>query len=166
VYSASKTLAEQALWKVVKETNPPFQVAAVLPNFNFGKILQPGGEMSASTGSSPIMLFNGNKTPFSFPPQWYVDVADDARLHVAALIDPSCNGQRIFAFAHPFNWSDVLDALRKVYPNKQFMDNIEGEGRDLSEVPNQDAEELLRKHYGKGWTSLEETLKDNTATLT
>lgn len=165
VYSASKTLAEQAVWKAVKETNPPFQVAAVLPNANYGKILQPGGEMSSSTGSWPVMLFNGDKTPLNFPPQWFVDVADNARIHVAALIDPSCNGQRIFAFAQTFNWSEVLDGLRKGYPNKHFIDGIEGEGHDLSEMPNSDAEELLRKHFGKGWTTLDESLKENTATL-
>ena len=47
---------------------------------------------------------------------------------------------------------------------QKFRDDIKV-GRDLSEVPNQEAEELLRKHYGHGWTSLEESVKANVATL-
>jgi len=33
------------------------------------------------------------------------------------------------------------------------------EGEDLTEVPNKEAEELLRKHYGRGFVGLEETVK-------
>ncbi|KAK0894235.1 hypothetical protein LTR02_012403 [Friedmanniomyces endolithicus] len=94
----------------------------------------------------------------------FIDVVDDARLHVAALIDPSCAGKRIFAFARPFNRDDVLAIFRKMHLDKEFRDDIKV-GRDLSEVPNQEAEELLRKHYGHGWTSLEESVKANVATL-
>ncbi|TKA65606.1 hypothetical protein B0A55_09897 [Friedmanniomyces simplex] len=167
VYAASKTEAERAVWRAVAETRPPFQVCAVLPNANFGRILQPGGEKGASTGSWVVSLFTGEVQgvdPVEIPPQYFVNVADDARLHVAALIDPACNGKRIFAFAQPFNWNDILAILRKLRPDKEFREDVDC-GRDLSEVPNQEAEELLRKHYGHGWTSLEESIRENVATL-
>ncbi|KAK4903001.1 hypothetical protein LTR49_026935 [Elasticomyces elasticus] len=96
VYAASKTKGERAIWKAVGQTKPPFQVAALLPDANFGLVLQPGGEMSASTGAWPAQLFTadvGKLNPMDLPPQWFVE--DDARLHFAALIDPSCSGMRI-----------------------------------------------------------------------
>ena len=68
VYGASKTEAERAVWKAVKETNPPFQVCAVLPNMNIGPIIKPGGESSSSTASMIINLFNGDKSVLDFPP--------------------------------------------------------------------------------------------------
>lgn len=94
--------------------------------------------------------------------EWFVNTKDTARLHVAALTDPSQNKQRIFAFAAPFNWNDIFAVFRKCYPNQKVMDDVPDLGRDLSVVPNEDAEELLRKHFGRpGFTSLEETVKEN-----
>ena len=55
--------------------------------------------------------------------------------------------------------------IRKQNPGKKFMEDREDIGRDLSQIPSHDAEALLRKHYGKGWTSLEDALEANTATL-
>ena len=114
VYSASKTQAELAVWKAVKETSLPFQVATVLPNMNMGPILQPGAEDSSSTASWVVRLYKGDESVFDgAPSQWYVDVRDTGRLHVIALIDPECKGQRIFAFAAPFTWNDLLAIFRK-----------------------------------------------------
>jgi len=157
VYAASKTVAEKALWDAVKKTSPSFQVSAVLPNGNFGHLLKPNDN---STGSWVVDLYHGKEYPFDLPPQWFVNVRDDAKLHVAALIDPACNGQRIFAYAEPYNWNDVLAIFRKLKPNKSFLADRD-DGRDLSEVPNAEAEELLKKHYGHGWTGLEESIREN-----
>lgn len=112
-----------------------------------------------------MKLYEGDSSPFNmFPPQWFVDVRDTARLHVIALIDPACNGERIFAFTAPFTWSDVLAELRKLFPDKTFPED-QDKGKDLSQIPNQEAEELLRKHYGRGFFSLEESIEANTATV-
>jgi len=159
IYGASKTEAERAFWKTIEQTRPPFQVAAVLPNANFGPILGPA---ASSTGTWPIQLYNGDGTPFNFPPQWFVNVRDDARLHVAALIDPSAHGQRLFAFAGPYTINAILAVLRKLEPGRSFPEDRDM-GEDLCEIPNQAAEELLRKHYGHGWTGLEETIRENVA---
>lgn len=166
VYGASKTEAERAIWKAVKETNPPFQVACILPNANLGPILKPGGEKESSTASWVINLYNGDTSVFDIAPsQWFVDVRDTARLHVIAMIDPECNGERIFAFSAPFTFNDILAVFRKQHPNKTFPENKEGYGRDLSEIPTEDADALLKKHYGKGFIGLEESVAANTATL-
>jgi nucleoside-diphosphate-sugar epimerase len=41
VYAASKTQAEQELWKYVREQNPHFVANAVLPNTNIGPLFYP-----------------------------------------------------------------------------------------------------------------------------
>lgn len=160
VYGASKTAAEKAFWQTIAATNPPFQTSAVLPNTNFGPILD-GGE-GTSTGSFPGKLWKGDTSMMDMlPPQYFVDVRDTARLHVAALIDPQCAGQRIFAFASPFNWHDVLGIFQKIQPEGKFPEPPQDEGRDLSRVPNAEAEALLKKHFGQGWVGLEESLREN-----
>nr|POF17015.1 aldehyde reductase 2 [Quercus suber] len=165
VYAASKTAAEKALWQAVSTAKPPFQVAAVLPNANLGAILQSGAESSSSTGSWIPKLIKGDRSSLSFPPQWFVNVADTARLHVAALTDPGCNGKRLFAYAEPYTFRKIMETLKKQNPGKSFMDDIPDAGEDIMEIPNQEAEALLQKWYQKGFTGLDETVKENSKGL-
>ena len=166
IYGASKTEAERAVWKKVKETRPSFQVATVLPNAMFGAVLKPQGRNSSSTSSWALKLFDGDADAFDdFPPQYFVDVRDTARLMVIGLTDPVCNGERIFSFAAPFNREDTLAVFRKLYPDREFPKDKQGTGKDLSQIPNEDAEALLRKHYGKGFSGFEETLAALTASV-
>lgn len=99
-----------------------------------------------------------NRSLSEFPPQYFVNVSDNAKLHVAALVDPACNGDRIFAFTAPYTYNDILSVFRKLEPGRDFGEDVE-QGRDLSVVPNKEAEELLRKHYGHGFVGFEETLR-------
>jgi hypothetical protein len=95
------------------------------------------------------------------PIEYFVDVRDNARLHIAALLDPAVESERIFALAAPFNWADIIGILRKLRPeNKLIPDSPDNEGRDLSEiVPRKRAEQLLQTTFGRpGWTSLEDTI--------
>lgn len=80
---------------------------------------------------------------------------------MAALTQPDVPNSRLFVFAAPYNWNDVLDILRRLYPQRKFAENLPNLGRDLSRPSNQYAEELL-KGMGQegGWTSLEKSLKD------
>ncbi|KAM0284158.1 hypothetical protein ACHAQH_002148 [Verticillium albo-atrum] len=69
--------------------------------------------------------------------------------------------ERILAFNVPFNWNTILEAFRGLFPDRSFPENREL-GSDLSEVDNALGAELLEKWYGlKGYTSLEESLKQN-----
>jgi hypothetical protein len=98
-----------------------------------------------------------------------VDVRDTARLHVAALLDPTVQSERLFAFAGPYNWNDVIDILKRLRPdNNKIPTAPEGEGRDLSDVykPSKRAEQLIRSFFGiKGWNSLEDSLAAGIADL-
>ncbi|KAJ7654092.1 hypothetical protein DFH06DRAFT_1330189 [Mycena polygramma] len=111
-----------------------------------------GGESSDYT--APIQLEDranermcGVSSILTFP-EWATNVVDTARrLHVAALIDPACNGKRIFAVSEN--------------PARLFIEDGPDLGQNLTELPTQESEALLRKHFQKGFTSLEETIKEN-----
>ena len=165
VYAASKTQAEQELWKFVQERKPGFVLNTVIPNFNIGSILS--DKQSASSGGliKSIIETGTLDAVKIFPPQWMVNVQDTARLHVLALIDPDVTGERILAFAHPFSWNDVLACLRKLLPDRKFPQDNEREARDMTSLDNSRGAQLLRKSGRPGWTGLEQSLKDNTVGL-
>ena len=94
-----------------------------------------------------------------------INVKDTARLHVAALLAPDVESERILAFAYPFNWNDILAILRKLYPDKQFPNDIEDEPRDLSKLDNSRGATLLKAFGRSGFTGLEESIRENTAGL-
>ncbi|KAL6791914.1 hypothetical protein J3E68DRAFT_409681 [Trichoderma sp. SZMC 28012] len=159
-YAASKTEGERAAWNWVEENKPGFVLNTVLPNCNFGRILIPE-HMHGSTMGFVRNFFKRDYSALELlPPQYFVDVRDTARLHVAALLDPNVKAERIFAFATEYNWTDVLTILRKLRPDQEFPDDPENEGRDYTEVvPIARAQRLLQDFFGQAdWTSLEDSL--------
>ncbi|TVY81218.1 Aldehyde reductase [Lachnellula suecica] len=159
VYGASKAQGEKLIWEFVKEKKPHFVVNTVLPNCNFGTILDKN--LSASTGDFARSLFKGEKQ--TLPPQYFIDVQDNARLHVAAAINADVQNERLYAFATPFNWNDVLRIYRRLRPDQKFIDDYQDDekDRDISTVANERALELLKGMGRPGWTTLEESLKNN-----
>ncbi|KAI9147377.1 Aldehyde reductase 2 [Paramyrothecium foliicola] len=170
VYAASKTEAEKAVWKYHEENRtkrPDLVVNTVLPNFNFGKSLDPVNQGYPSSSGLPVALWQGQVTPFhqKVTPQYYIDVQDTGRLHVAAAIFSHVKDRRIFGFAGRFSWDEVLDILRKTAPNKTFPGNFSA-GSDPNEIePRDEAEQLLRNLGRQGWVSLEETILANISDL-
>lgn len=165
VYSASKTQGEEAAWKYVKENKPGFVLNTVLPNCNMGLVLSPEHQGAPSTVGWIKALWNefkGQEKLAVNPPQYYVNVQDTARVHVGALIFPDVQGERLLDFAYPFNWNDILAEFRKLFPDRQFMDDMPGLGKDLSKVANQRAEEIVKRFGRPGWTNLEDTIRDAT----
>jgi len=74
VYAAGKITSEQAVWKFVKEQKPNFVVNSILPNINWGAVLDPSQPASSSSkGSSSnfiSMLYLGNaQFAQMFPPR-------------------------------------------------------------------------------------------------
>ncbi|KAI4129959.1 MAG: hypothetical protein LQ341_006514 [Variospora aurantia] len=164
VYAASKVQAEQALWKYATEQKPPpFVLNTVNPNFNFGTVLS-DKQLGSTTAAAIPAIWRSGELPAHFTaflPQWMVDVQDAARLHVAALVDPDVQGQRILAYAFPFNWNDVLACLRKLDPGRKLPDDVEGLGHDIGTIDTELGEELLRRFGREGWTSFEESVREN-----
>ncbi|OGM42959.1 aldehyde reductase II [Aspergillus bombycis] len=168
VYSASKTQAEQAAWTFMEDHKPDFVLNTVLPNVNMGTILSPEHQGYPSTDGWIKAVWDGfpgeeGQALKYNPPQYYINVQDAARVHVAALIYPDVQNERLFAFAHPYSWNDILAILRRLYPQQTFIDDIPNLGEDKSIVANQRAEELLKRMSGlSAWTSLEQSVQDAT----
>lgn len=166
VYSATKIEGERAAWKWYRETKPGFVLNTVLPNANIGKVLSPEHQGTPSTVGWIKALWNGfpegTEDLKENPPQYYVNVQDNARIHVGALMLPSVKDTRLFAFAYPFNWNTILAILRELYPDRSFMDDLPGLGQDLSKVANAKAKEIL-VHFGRpSWASLKDSVADAT----
>ncbi|KAK5167089.1 uncharacterized protein LTR77_007819 [Saxophila tyrrhenica] len=162
VYAASKAAMEKAMWKFAEDEKPHFTVNSILPDFNVGRILTSGGP----TGSSVEMLLNGSVPPF--PNQYHIDVIDDARIHViAAAMDPGVENERIFAFARPFQFTEMIKDLHELRPGVQTIAQPpENEGHDLSKVPNARGAELLKKWYGQDeYKTMRQSIEEALATL-
>jgi hypothetical protein len=81
-----------------------------------------------------------------------------ARLHLAALIDPSAENERILAYKEPYNWNQLLEIFRKDHPDHRFVSDLADQGADDSTLSNERSLEI-RKRFGKdGFTGLEECL--------
>ncbi|WQF84480.1 Putative NAD-dependent epimerase/dehydratase, NAD(P)-binding domain superfamily [Colletotrichum destructivum] len=170
VYIASKVEQEQTVWKYHKENQakrPDLVVNAILPNLNLGKSLDPVNQGHPSTSGFILPLLEGKRLPPNWStPQYAVDVQDAGLLHVAAAILPDVKSERVFGFAEPFCWDDVLEILRKQHPNKKFHENFAGVPYpDIVIKPRDRAEELLKRLGKPGWTSLADSLRLNTEDL-
>lgn len=93
--------------------------------------------------------------------EYFIDVDDAGRLHVAAAVLPKVEDQRIFGFGGRFNWDMILDIFRTHVPGRKFPNNFSS-GEDGNEIiPRGKAEQLLRDLGRPGWTSLEESILAN-----
>lgn len=92
--------------------------------------------------------------------EFFVDVDDDALIHLGALIIPEVQNERLFAFSEPYSWNVVIDTLKKLYPKRTFPDGLPGLGKDLSHPPVERAEQILKKLGAPGFKPLEQSLKE------
>ena len=91
---------------------------------------------------------------------------DVAALHVAAALDPGVKNARLQAWAQYCNWNDVLAVMRKLYPQRQFIDDLPNQAELSISTDLGQSLGLLKKWAHKDkWTSLEETVADNMRVL-
>ncbi|KAG9192895.1 hypothetical protein G6011_11629 [Alternaria panax] len=165
VYAAMKTETEKAMMRWMEENKPSFVFNRVLPNANFGAVLIPEYQGFPSTIGRAHDAWEGiqsERWTTSVGPQWYVHPVDDALLHISALIHNDVKTERLFGFAEPWSYNQMLDIWRKLYPERKFPDNIEGMGVDRMSLPNARAEEVMSwlKGPGSEWDSLEKGLRE------
>jgi nucleoside-diphosphate-sugar epimerase len=167
VYAASKTLAEKECWRFMQEEKPAFVLNTVLPNCNIGRILSK--EQPASTGGWYKGMWEGDaemlKLLHQFPPQHWVNVTDTALLHLAALLEEDVVGERLLAFAGPFNFNDTADLIEKLDADgygdgSRRYERIKDCPKDLKTVDTERAQDLLRRYGRPGFTDLETSLKE------
>ncbi|KAH7316756.1 hypothetical protein B0I35DRAFT_409920 [Stachybotrys elegans] len=166
VYAASKTQQEQAVWKFYKENKdkrPDLVLNTVLPNMNFGKSLDEENMGYPSSSGFAVGVLSGKGFPFvnSMFNQYYINVADTGRLHVAGATLPDVVDERIAGFAGPFHFDMFLDIAEKAYPNKTYERlGCKDDTWDIISFRDR-AEEMLRRLGQPGWVSLEQTVLEN-----
>lgn len=164
-YTATKVRTEQACWKWINQESPAFTFSTVLPGTVFGRVLNPEAQGIPSTTGFVKLAFYGENIEFlkMVAPQWFIDVQDNAKLHVAAVMDPSTNGERIFGFSERFSWNKVAEIFNELYP-KHKLTEFEDFGWDQCHIPeriHQRGAKLLQKFGQDGWTSLHDSVKAN-----
>ena len=160
VYAASKVASERAIASFVEREKPGFVVNTILPGYDFGRVVvQPptnsgiivpflyGHAVKAAAdraGAGEFMLKD-------LPIDYFVDVVDTARLHVAAaVLDGGLVGERILSFSVPFDWNDVLGSIRRVRQDVKMMGDMQGlRAKDPNTYDNELGRTLLRKWYGQ-----------------
>lgn len=167
VYGASKTQQEQEAWEFVRKRKPDFVLNTVLPDYVFGKILSVENQGYPSSLSVLKAIWNGNNAPaISLPSQYEVDVEDVGKLHVAAMLHPEAQGERIFGYAYPRIVSATIQSLRELYPEQRFQDGPANEAEFRANVLGRPrAEELLKWVKTSGWTGPNESLRQTCDTL-
>ncbi|PCG98250.1 NAD-dependent epimerase/dehydratase [Penicillium occitanis (nom. inval.)] len=165
VYAASKAAAEKAVWQFVEDKKPKFRVNSVNPAMIMG---EPLDESHLQTVGAWIKkLWDGDVSQLaSFSATYHIDVKDVAVLHVAAILDPKISNERLQAWAENCNWNDMLAILRRLYPQRHFIDDLPNQQR-LSISTDLTLPLQLLKKWGNqtGWRTLEQTIKDNVQLL-
>jgi nucleoside-diphosphate-sugar epimerase len=166
VYAASKVACERAAWNFMQEERPHFAFNTVLPNYTSGIILQPLSVPGA--GSTARWVRDVFDHPFEEEfvkklrdqdPQWQVDVEDIAKLHLAALTFPDVHNERLFGFAHRFNYNSFLEVFRNLAPGRTFAADEPTQQQSSTIVETKRSVELLRRFGGQGWVPFEESVR-------
>ncbi|KAI9148831.1 Aldehyde reductase 2 [Paramyrothecium foliicola] len=161
IYGASKTLAEQALWKWYREEKPHFELNVVVPPLVLGEVLDIKGQGLPSTTFYINLLWQGDaakEVEEAFRPQWFIDVVDLAIIHLGALIIPKVKDKRLLAYAVLLQLSDIYACFRAAHWTKK-MDNADTRPADIGRVANQEALEILQTMNEKSWTDVQTSLR-------
>ncbi|KAF3452519.1 hypothetical protein FNV43_RR02952 [Rhamnella rubrinervis] len=114
-YVLSKTLAEDAAWKFVKEKG--IDMVTINPSMCIGPLLQP----TLNTSVTPVLnLINGAQTFPNYTFAW-VNVKDVANAHIQAYEIPSASG-RYLLVESVTHFSEMVRILRELYPDLQLPD--------------------------------------------
>ncbi|KAL2835677.1 putative aldehyde reductase 2 [Aspergillus pseudoustus] len=172
VYSAGRALAELAFWDWVRDNNPPFVVNCVVPDGQFGRVLDMQNlnvGAASSTGQLQRAL-KGEWEAVGLELAFLTDVQDAVRLLVAAVAVDSIKNERIFAYSVNRTWNGVRDKVHELFLNRPEL--VQGkehdvEGRDLSTAPGPiaRAEEILREVGQPGFASEDQIIWDFVASV-
>lgn len=116
-YFRSKTLAEKAVWRFMKQNNCEMELTTVLPSAILGTLLEKDFSPSANTvikildGSSPALP----KIGFDI-----VDVGSVANLLIKAMELPQAAGNRYIASAGYLTFKEIAQILKQHYPQRNI----------------------------------------------
>lgn len=180
-YKAAKDAAERALFEFAKRENAHYTVNSVLPCCIFGRIIT----QASDTGTWPQQILNGSVPSFGgngrmlspfiilllyfadiiFYIEWYVDMVDVSRIHLAAAFDKTIVGERFIAAASKFDWNELIDTIQKISPSANVAPRFpEPVDKDLGDNDFAPGEAVLKKWWRQdSYKSLEQTLRENLA---
>jgi nucleoside-diphosphate-sugar epimerase len=165
VYSASKVEAERAMKKWIDESKSQIVINCINPNGNLGPVLQPQHQGYPTTAGWIKNIWDGNYGALKRQPEHFINVVDDAKLHVIALAHPDLSNRRLIGMTAPAPISRIVEILRRLYPERRFED-FEDEGEDrITNAMRDEVEGLLKEAYGHGYTGLEESVRQNAREL-
>lgn len=100
------------------ERKPHFVANAVLPSMVIGSPIN-----VEKLGFTSSLMFHkwfvdGQDGWQMIPGGYMIDAGDTGRLHVAALVKPDVEGERVFAHGFSKNWGDVAKVVKAEYPEK------------------------------------------------
>lgn len=90
-----------------------------------------------------------------------VDVRDVAAIHVAAMLDESADGRRLFAAPHKFTLNEILAAWREALPGKKIRVDVDWPKQPIIDVDDQESTALLQAYAGRDWVSLKDSVVAN-----
>uniref|UniRef100_A0A0V0HXS7 Dihydroflavonol 4-reductase n=1 Tax=Solanum chacoense TaxID=4108 RepID=A0A0V0HXS7_SOLCH len=154
-YVLSKTLAEDAAWKFVKEK--AFDMVTINPAMVIGSLLQPTLNTSAA---AILQLLNGSETYPNSTFGW-VHVKDVALAHILAFENPSANGRYLMveSVAH---YSEIVKILRELYPTMKLPEKC---ADDKPFTPTYQVNVERAKKLGIEFIPLAESLKETAESL-
>ncbi|KAF2429195.1 NAD(P)-binding protein [Tothia fuscella] len=165
-YRASKTFAEKAAWDFVNKEKPNFQLSTMNPPMVFGPIHPNLNSLSSlNTSNERIRDFIAGKSKDAIPatpvPIW-IDVRDLALAHVKAIEVPEADGKRFFATAGLFTNREIVDIIRKNFP--EYKDQLPAESVKGGEGPEGGFAKIdnarMQKLLGIKFRSIEESMVD------
>jgi nucleoside-diphosphate-sugar epimerase len=154
-YVLSKTLAEDAAWKFVKEKG--IDMVTINPAMVIGPLLQPTLNTSAA---GILKIINGAETYPNATFGW-VNVKDVANAHILAFEIPSASG-RYCTVERVAHYSEVIEILRRLYPSLKLPDKC---ADDKPFSPKYQMSKEKAKSLGIDFISLEESLKETVESL-
>lgn len=120
-YAKSKTLAERAAWKYVEEEAPGMELTSINPGFVAGPPLGQDYGTSVAVIERILRAKDPMLPRFGFNS---VDVRDVAELHVKALTDKDCIGQRVMG-VDQFTWfSDMAGDIKAAFPTRKIKTRV------------------------------------------
>lgn len=168
-YVGSKTVAEQAFWKFIKEEGVKFSGTTINPSYVFGPILQEVKNADALNTSNAVLYKLLKSTPSDRIDNLIalaVDVRDVALAHVLAIEKKEAAGQRWFLTSDYFTSYKALEVLREDFPdvNAAHVPPDYDEKAAFADVAKYD-NHLTSEQSGIQYYPLEKTLQDTFKSL-
>lgn len=154
-YVVSKTLAEDAAWKFVRENN--IDMVTINPAMVIGPLLQPVLNTSAA---SVLNLVNGAQT-FQNASFGWVNVKDVANAHIQAYEIASASG-RYCLVERVEHFSEIVKILHELYPSLQLPEKC---ADDKQYVPTYQVSKEKVKSLGIEFIPLEVSLNETVESL-